>query len=38
MVEKEVEIEHTCPKCGHVWVSIELIDIEIEPQRNEGYD
>jgi uncharacterized OB-fold protein len=33
-MEVEKEIEHKCPKCGHVWVSIEIIDIE-PPEREE---
>jgi hypothetical protein len=33
-MEVEVEIEHVCPCCGYVWITIELVNIE-PPEREE---
>lgn len=29
-VEGEVEIECTCPKCGHKWIEIEYVTLEFD--------
>lgn len=35
-MEIEVEVEHTCPKCGYKWITIEIVNIE-PPEREEDY-
>ena len=34
--EKEMEIEHKCPSCGHEWTTVEIIPVEIEPPEYDG--
>lgn len=38
MVEVKVHGEVTCPKCGHVFEAEIEQDVDVEPQRDEGYD
>jgi hypothetical protein len=37
-IEKEVEIECTCPKCGFMFIHLELVTIEVEPIQDESRD
>jgi predicted RNA-binding Zn-ribbon protein involved in translation (DUF1610 family) len=34
--EKEIEIDHKCPNCGHKWTTVEIFPMEIEPPEFEG--
>ena len=38
-IEKEIEVEHVCSKCGHKWVTVEIVVVEVElPERDESND
>jgi len=33
--EKELEIDHKCPKCGHEWTTVEIRMIDVDPPERE---
>ena len=47
-IESEQQIRHECPKCKHVWFTVEVFVVEIDrgdidisdyaPQRDESRD
>ena len=38
-IEKEIEVEHVCPKCGYKWVTVEIVVVELElPEKDESND
>jgi len=38
-IESEQQIRHECPKCKHVWYTVEVFVVEVEPpQQDESRD